>query len=181
MGHRAESRAGASVGRQESTARLVEGCLACVQQCDQLLLGISDEVFAARPGSDSSIGAHMRHIIDRYQCFFNGLESGCIDYDDRRRGTRVETEVSIAAGAIAEAQGRFRQLRSGPSREKIVISELVHYDGEPTRATSTLDRELMGLITHSIHHLAIIALLARASDHPVPPNLGKAPSTILAE
>ncbi len=180
MGHRAESRAGASAGSRASTARLMEGCLACVRQCDELLLGMPNEVFTARSGNDSSIGVHMRHIVDRYQCFFNGLETGCIDYDDRRRGTRVETEVRMAAGAIAETRGRFRQLGLDERGKEIAVSELVHYDGGPTRVTSTLDRELMGLITHSIHHLAIIALLAGASGHPVPSNLGKAPSTILA-
>ncbi len=180
MGHRAESRAGASAGRRDSTARLVDGCLACVRQCDKLLLGMTDQVFNAQPGCDSSIGTHMRHIIDRYQCFFSGLETGCIDYDDRRRGSRVETEINMAAGAIAETRRRFQQLELERRGEEIIVSELVHHDGEPTRAASTLDRELMGLITHSIHHLAIIALLARASGYPVPPNLGKAPSTILA-
>ena len=39
----------------------------------------------------------------------------------------------------------------------------------------------MGLITHSIHHLAIIAMIARSASFSVPPNLGKAPSTIAAE
>ena len=173
MADRADSRAG--------TARLVEGCAACIEQCGDLLRGMPDEIFAGSVGGVSSIGVHVRHIIDRYQCFFDGLGAGRINYDDRRRGTPVETEVATAAGAVADTRRRcdIRHLESRGA--DIVVRELVHYDGEPASADSTLDRELMGLITHSIHHLAIIALLARNQGYPVPKNLGKAPSTIAAE
>lgn len=173
MGDRADSG-----GR---TGRLIDGCIDCVDRCGELLDGMPGEVFASRGDGISSIGAHVRHIVDRYQCFFNGLGAGCIDYDDRKRGTSVETDVRAAAGALAETRGRFEVLDPGACGADISVRELVHYNGEPTVAASTLDRELMSLITHSIHHLAIIALIARSTSFPVPPNLGKAPSTIAAE
>ena len=163
------------------TMRLIDGCIDCVDRCDELLDGMPGEVFASRGDGNSSIGAHVRHIVDRYQCFFNGLGAGRIDYDDRKRGTSVETDVHVAAAALTETRGRFEVLDLDAFGAEIPVRELVHYNGEPTVAASTLDRELMGLITHSIHHLAIIAMIARASGFPVPPNLGKAPSTIAAE
>ena len=166
--------------------RLINGCIDCVDQCGALLRDMPGEVFASRGDGNSSIGTHVRHIVDRYQCFFNGLGAGSIDYDDRTRGTPVETDVQSATGALAETRGRFEDLdregSQGNARHgAISVRELVHYQGEPAIAASTLDRELMGLITHSIHHLAIIAMIARAADFPVPPNLGKAPSTVAAE
>ena len=160
---------------------LIEGCIECVDQCGELLDGMPSEVFAYRGDGNSSIGAHVRHVVDRCQSFFNGLDAGCIDYDDRKRGTSVETDVRAAMNALAETRGRFEALDLDTRGAEISVRELVHYNGEPTIAASTLDRELMGLITHSIHHLAIIAMIARATNHPVSPNLGKAPSTIAAE
>ncbi len=173
MGDRADSR-----GR---TARLIAGCIDCVDRCGELLDGMPGDVFASRGDGDSSIGAHMRHIVDRCQCFLNGLDGGCIDYDDRRRGTGVETDARVAAAALAKTRGRFENLDPDACGGGISVRELVHYHGEPAVAASTLDRELMGLITHSIHHLAIIAMIARAGGFPVPANLGKAPSTVAAE
>ena len=163
------------------TGRLIDGCIDCVDQCGELLDGMPREVFASSGEGISSIGAHLRHIVDRYQCFFNGLGAGCIDYDDRKRGTSVETDVQAAAAALAATRDRFEELDPGACGAEIPVRELVHYHGEPTTATSTFDRELMGLITHSIHHLAIIAMIAHSTGFPVPPNLGKAPSTIAAE
>ncbi len=163
------------------TGRLIDGCIDCVDQCFELLDGMPGEIFIGRGVGNSSIGAHVRHIVDRYRCFLSGLEVGCIDYDDRKRGTSVETDVQVAAAALTETRGRFEVLDPDTFGAEIPVRELVHYHGEPAIVASTLDRELMGLITHSIHHLAIIAMIARSSSFPVPPNLGKAPSTIAAE
>ncbi|MYI01541.1 MAG: DinB family protein, partial [Gammaproteobacteria bacterium] len=146
------------------TGRLIDGCIDCVDRCGALLNGMPGEVFASRGDGNSSIGAHVRHIVDRYQCVLNGLAVGCIDYDDRKRGTSVETDVRVAAGALAETRGRFENLDLDACGAEISVRELVHYNGEPTVAASTLDRELMGLITHSIHHLAIIAMIARSAS-----------------
>ena len=46
---------------------------------------------------------------------------------------------------------------------------------------STLERKLMGLVTQSIHHLAIIALLAKSFGHQMGGDFGKAPSAIVYE
>ena len=162
------------------TVRLIDGCMTCVNQCNELLRGMPEEVFASSGDGASSIGAHVRHIVDRYQCFFNGLDSGCIDYDDRKRGTAAETDVNVAVHSLAGTRGRLDRFDADAYAAEISVRELVHYHGEPATTASTLERELMGLITHSIHHLAIIAMIARSCSFPVQKNLGKAPSTIAA-
>ncbi|MDB3909913.1 hypothetical protein N9390_10335 [Gammaproteobacteria bacterium] len=40
---------------------------------------------------------------------------------------------------------------------------------------------MMGLITHSIHHLAVIALQAKAFGYPLNDDFGKAASTLVYE
>ncbi len=158
------------------TERLVAGCIACLGQCGDLLRGMPGAVFTAS-GGDSSIGTHVRHIIDRYRCFFTGLNQARINYDDRRRGGPVETEPKAALAAIADARNCFDQFEPASRGQKIQVCELVHHDGAAASVESTIDRELLGLISHSVHHLAIIAMLARSRGHPVPEHLGKAPST----
>lgn len=127
----------------------------------------------------SSIGAHLRHILDRYQCFFSGLESGCVDYDGRKRDQSIETSLEAATFAVASIGKRIERLQLPGS--PLQIKESVHHLGPQVLVDSSMSRELMGLITHTTHHLAIIAMLARKQGYQLPEDFGKAPSTILHE
>ncbi|MDA1372491.1 MAG: hypothetical protein O2971_17255 [Proteobacteria bacterium] len=167
---------------QVSAAQLLQGCCYCVQQCADLMQLLSKENFTnSLPGS-SSIGAHMRHILDRFQSFFAGLQSGCIDYDDRKRDKSIECNPDAASFALASLARRVEdpELRSHLGRN-ITVRESVHHEGPTVAIHSTVDRELMGLVTHSIHHLAIISLLARSVGIDMGSDFGKAPSTIRYE
>ena len=44
--------------------------------------------------------------------------------------------------------------------------------------SSTLGRELLFLLSHTIHHYALIDLLLREEGFEVPPDFGMAPSTL---
>ena len=78
----------------------------------------------------------------------------------------------------------------------ITVRESVYHQGPSVEIPSTVDRELMGLISHSIHHLAhrahtaismndthlaIIALITKSFGYRLDSDFGKAPSTILYE
>ncbi len=83
------------------------------------------------------------------------------------------------------------------ANEPIQVREAVDYDGSSSgvgggvggsvgisvgiSVESTVDRELMGLVSHSIHHLAIIVLIAKSHGCNIDGDLGKAPSTIMFE
>ena len=163
-------------------AQLIQGCCYCVQQCTDLMQLLSKENFTnASPGS-SSIGAHMRHILDRFQSFFAGLQSGCINYDDRKRDKSIESNPEAASFALASVARRVEDidLQANLGRN-ITVRESVHHDGPTVAIHSTVDRELMGLVTHSIHHLAIISMLAKSLGIDMGSDFGKAPSTIRYE
>ena len=66
--------------------------------------------------------------------------------------------------ALESVARRIEQLESLPfCSELIGVKEFVLPSSPAVEFNSTLERELMGLITHSIHHLTIIALLASLS------------------
>ena len=128
------------------------------------------------------IGAHVRHILDRFHCFFAGLAGASIDYDARKRDPEIEQNVEATMFALESVARRIEQLQSIPfCSELIGVKEFVHPSSPAVEINSTLERELMGLITHSIHHLAIIALLAKSFGHQMDSDFGKAPSTIVYE
>jgi len=161
---------------------LVDGCLHCIAQCDQILSILSQEHYALDSKGSASIGAHIRHILDRFHCFFAGNAGSLIDYDARKRDREIEQNLDAATFALASVTRRIEEFRDSPScHEPIFVKESVLSSRPAVNIPSTVERELMGLITHSIHHLAIIALLARSYGHQVDKDFGKAPSTIVYE
>ena len=162
--------------------QLIRGCVYCVDQCEQLLKLISQEVYVATSQGISSVGAHVRHILDRFNCFFAGLQQGCVDYDARKRDKSIENNLDAALFSLALIARRVEKLDlAGDPGESITVRESVHHQGPSVTIASTVERELMGLITHSIHHLAIIALIVKAFGYQLDSDFGKAPSTIVYE
>src|ERR1051326_5449975 len=73
-----------------------------LRQALRLLERLDDTVYAATaPGfAPHRAGAHLRHVLEFYQCFLDGLESSHIDYDARQRDESVEHSRSAAAITI---------------------------------------------------------------------------------
>ena len=42
----------------------------------------------------SSIGAHIRHVLEHYDCFLVGLQRGAIDYTARARTPEIEASTA---------------------------------------------------------------------------------------
>lgn len=167
---------------QNSKSLLIGGCINCVKQCDQILSIVTQEHFIDGAKGNSTIGAHVRHILDRFHCFFAGLADSSIDYDARKRDRQIEQNLEAATFALASVARRIEQLRdSSLGNEPISVKESVLPSSPAVEITSTVERELMGLITHSIHHLAIISLQAKSFGHQLDSDFGKAPSTIAYE
>lgn len=169
-------------GRDKDELLLVKGCLHCIGQCDQLLKLVSQDVYTTASSGNSSIGAHTRHILDRFHCFFAGLQDGRVDYDDRKRDKSIENNLEAATFALASVARRVENLEPGNfGEDEILVRESVFHEGPPISITSTIDRELMGLITHTTHHLAIIAIIAKSFGYQMEGDFGKAASTIVFE
>lgn len=120
-------------------------------------------------------GPHFRHVIDFYRRLLEGLGTGSaphdVDYDRRARDPRIEVERGVCRAAIEDVQRRLAQVER-VERELDVRSDCSPY------VRSTLGRELQALVSHTVHHYALIALAARAQG--VDPGLefGVAPSTL---
>ena len=120
--------------------------------------------------------------MDRFQSFFHGLPLNHIDYDDRERDKSIEGSLAGAKVALTSVLQRLNALTSSEVQSlALTVSETVNDQGVTVRVSSTAQRELMGLVTHSIHHLAIIALIAKGLGYTVDQRFGKAPSTLVFE
>jgi len=162
--------------------QLLKGCLHCIQQCEDLVNSLGTDDYANSYEGSSSMGSHVRHILDRFQSLFVGLPDLSVDYHARKRDKAIESSADSARFAIALVFWRIRELDLVKlSGQSISVRETVYHRGGPIEISSTLERELMGLITHSIHYLAIISMLAKQCGHPMGSSFGKAPSTLVCE
>ncbi len=141
-----------------------------------LLKLLPDEVYRTKLATlhGHSVGQHTRHILEFYQCLLQQAASSRVCYDDRRRDAHIEADLGHA---LACAEELWDQLAQPLTDRELWIEN----HSAPGAIASSLARELVYLIEHTIHHLAIIKIgLNQGYPHLVlPVNLGVAPSTLL--
>jgi uncharacterized damage-inducible protein DinB len=150
-------------------------------QGQELLVTLAAERYAAPgPHGQASAGAHLRHVIDCYRCFLAGYPKGTIDYDARERDRRIETDRDVAFATIAEIIDRLQQLpEDGLALPvKIQVDTVAWDQGKNMWTDSTIARELQFLLSHTVHHYALIALILRCHGFDPGPEFGVAPSTL---
>ena len=122
--------------------------------------------------SNATIGEHTRHIIEMFQCLEKQYEGGIINYDDRKRDYRIQTDTSFAKETIIEVI----HLLDKPNKN-FQLQQLV--DGENLFIESNYNRELLYNLEHCIHHQALIKVAVLQNDAIViDENFGVARSTI---
>lgn len=125
--------------------------------------------------SRATIGQHMRHIIELYQCLMQGYDTGIVCYDHRKRDITIETSKALASQLLTEI------LSSINRKNKELKLESWHGDTNPSIVSLPTNyyRELMYNLEHSVHHMALIRVgLKELSKEPVSENFGVASSTI---
>ena len=158
---------------------LIADNLTCLEQGIRLLQRLSPELYA-RPCAtcfDSAIGGHMRHNTDHYEQFLAGYAEGRIDYDARSRRTELEQDPAAAVALLGELRANLAKIPD----EVLDLPVEVRMDGGECSVwtQSSLRRELQFLISHTIHHYALIVAIAGAHGFDeIPKGFGVAPSTL---
>ncbi len=121
-----------------------------------------------------SIGGHVRHCVEFYQCLLDGMMSRKVDYDARRRDLAIESEPTLSAKLLRQIIQRIHTMEE---THTFCTQIQVRECGE-SWLTSSYGRECRFLASHTIHHLALIAMLLRAQGQQPPSDFGVAPSTL---
>ena len=151
-----------------------------LRRCSNLLCDLDDDQYTRASGvlPASTIGKHVRHILDHFAALLL-CEPGCaIDYDHRERGTPDETSRRAALARITECETALRNRVPSDDNGLVTIRVMLTADGGQTTLGTTMARELAFAAHHAEHHLAMIAAIAREVGAAVPADLGKAPSTL---
>ncbi len=156
-------------------AVLVEVNITWLRQALAIVQSIDDATFSTSPHAlaPHRVGGHLRHILEFYECFLDGLVTGRIDYDARKRDEMVENSRSAATGKICSIIRRL-ETTLNLRRDSAVGVRMEEFGYLP----SSVGRELQVLSSHTIHHFALIAMTLRAHGLAVNPDFGMAPSTL---
>ncbi|MEM1449275.1 MAG: DinB family protein [Planctomycetota bacterium] len=170
-----------------TVAQLVQDNLTVLRQGHDLVRVLDEGAYAQNAPSLalSGVGPHLRHVVDFYQRFLTALETAPddagpysirIDYDARDRDPRVETDPVHALSVLERTIGRLRAVPDH-SAARAGTTLQVRSDGSPW-IDSTVARELQSLVSHTVHHYALIAIAVRSQGGAPDPEFGVAPSTL---
>ena len=163
----------------DMTAPVLSANLHCLDQAVDLLARLPESAFARREAQHAkSIGPHLRHVLDHYSSFLQGLPSFRIDYDAREREVRLETEIDYATSRLREIIGSLTLVDVELFEMPLEIRLESGGPEEEQWSRSTVRRELQFLLSHTIHHFALIAVLLERHGIAVADDFGVAPSTL---
>lgn len=150
-------------------------------QLSNVLLQFSEAQFT-QPLSiynGSTIGMHVRHVVEFYECLLGALHTGEVNYDLRKRNPLLECLPKACINSIQDILANIEQVTDDLTL-KLSANYSTSATEEPIILTTTFFRELLYNIEHTVHHLAIIKMgLAQLGDSIVyDENFGVASSTI---
>ncbi len=150
-------------------------------QAIDLLDGLSADEYQKKlpPHFPSSVGAHIRHIIDHFLALMHGHEKGHIDYNVRHRHNQVEQSPSDAIQSLEQVVEWLGELSDDLLDKRVSVTTEVDVSRTlSTTCESTLERELVFVSSHAIHHYALIRIICSMQNKSIPDFFGYAPATI---
>ena len=162
-------------------------CIACVmglqrsqQDLQDVLRVLSDADYIVKPALTlSSIGAHMRHMIECCQMLADSIAAQYIDYAARVRDLRLETDRTFASQQLAATfESLLVQLNHYGTDLPLTVVATPAVGAGKVETSSSLGREIDFVLQHTEHHLATIVVYGRMLGIGFPPDLGKAVATL---
>lgn len=123
----------------------------------------------------STIGQHVRHIIEMFQCLQNGYESGMVNYEKRKRDRAIETDKDFALGLLKDIYAALDR------EDKALVLEGIYNDDatEHMYFNTNFYREVVYNLEHTIHHMALIRVgLNEIAQMELPESYGVASATV---
>ena len=150
-----------------------------LQQMRSMIEQMDDRAYAMpAPGRTSGgVGGHVRHCLDHVGALVHATRTGVVEYDRRQRGTDVETCRASALHRIGELSARLVVLDGSLLDEPLLVETQIDPAGAMILTRSTVCREVAFVISHTIHHNAIVAQLLAGRDVTLDARFGLAPAT----
>jgi hypothetical protein len=124
--------------------------------------------------SNATIGQHVRHIIELFICLENGYSEGIVNYENRRRDRRIETDKEFAGELFVRLHSDMDQSDKG-----LLLQTLCGKSSDVEYIATNYYRELLFNLEHTVHHMALIRIGVADLHGPfLPEDFGVASSTM---
>lgn len=148
-----------------------------LQDLVHLLKNIDEKYYSVpmEKAFESTIGKHTRHIIEFYQLFLEAYNNGNLNYDHRERNTEFETHKFVA---LKELEAIMNNLNNITENKDLILKS--HINGIDYKFPTSVHRELLYLVEHTTHHLALMRIgVSNLKENIIlPESLGMAYSTL---
>jgi len=124
---------------------------------------------------NATIGQHVRHIIELFQCLEKGYNDGLVNYEKRNRDYQIETDKELASSLLKEIYQNIDR----SNKDIFLEGEDYCESMEIVSIPSNYYRELAYNLEHTIHHMALIRVgINEVSAVSLPEEFGVAYSTV---
>lgn len=126
--------------------------------------------------SGNTVGMHVRHVLELYLEFFEGVKSLEINYDERKRDLPLQENLLVAYKVLVKVKDQLDTLEN----DSDLLVKACFNAQDNLALPSSVSRELAYNLEHTIHHMAIIQICIKQyfSEIVLPVNFGKAYATI---
>lgn len=145
-------------------------------ELSESVMQMTDEEYCARSVqlSGATMGQHVRHIIELFQCLDSGYLSGVVNYEKRKRDIRIESDRFFALKCIRDINVSVRK-----EDKPLIVEASFGTDDKLVSVSASYYRELVYNLEHAIHHMALIRVgINELTNLILPETFGVAPSTI---
>jgi uncharacterized damage-inducible protein DinB len=160
--------------------RTLRPLIQLLRQLGEVVNRLRDAHYVQKPVGviESSVGGHVRHCLDHVRSLLTAIETGHLNYDHRERGTQVESSRRCAAEQTETLAAALARLPESVLGRPLTVSVTMSGGDEPIEVESSVGRELAFVLSHTIHHNAIVNAMVRTLGGWVPERFGYAPSTV---
>ncbi len=124
----------------------------------------------------SSIGSHIRHSLDFFDCIIEGIQSNNIDLTARKRDEKISNDPDAARIKIKAIQDHLSSFVGVNTDYLLKVTDNLG-EGKQT-ILYTLESILAQANTHATHHYAIISYMMQTLKVQIEiPGFGYNPST----
>ena len=164
----------------ESNIANIADNIGYLQQAIDLLKHMDTATFTHNnpPYYTGGVGPHLRHCLDHYVSLMDGFPSGKIDYDCRERDVQLETDPAYAIRFIERIIEGLKTYTEADLDIPLKIKMDCGTVEDCPWSDGSLKRELQFMISHTVHHYAIIGMILKDQGITPSEEFGVAPSTL---
>ncbi|WP_293264982.1 DinB family protein [Neptunomonas sp.] len=160
--------------------KVIDSSIEIFDQLNDFIESINDSVYQDNSSNlfESSIGQHLRHILDIYHALIRNMEDDVVDYDIRLRGSLVETNRHSALCTLNDIRAWLVALSPETINRHVKIkTEIAISEQHSSLLETSFGRELFFASNHTIHHLALMVTIAKVQGYSIGNHYGVAPAT----